>query len=649
MEKKTFEISHITNEDCYNALSIALNNVEQVSHMKIHKDYIMFNCIDIEPLLSVIQGIDKDVVVKEVIDGQKRQYDFAQRREREHYFMFRNMINEEDIIILINRISNDQRFKNVQYDNANRLLKLVSSQKDVLSLLRKELFKLNPSVEIIEHRKPVRSQDVFNQKYLMRYVRISALFVTIALAIITSKDNTIITPIMWMMTALLFAEIPIKEAWKNILHFKFFESVNLLIIALIMGVVAGAYVETCITIIIYQLGAPLMTRVLDYTLKKIDSTVQMPEKGIRLVNKDEEEEISLYEFEKGDILVVYPNQTIHMPGTVTKGVSKINTYSNTSTYDLIDVKRNSKVHSGDINVGEKPIYIKISKPYESSNYIELMNIASTALVHKSKFEKYIQLISKLYTPIMIGLGIFLGIVLPVIDYKEYSMFVHVGAVFMIIAIPLSSEQSTSLTILSGFAKAFESGIVIESSQGLDSINEAQTIVYDRFDGVEVTNEEFELFKKLSHIGRTLVIFNDGPIALEDDQYIIHNYLSVEEKLELMDTLVGPIVYIGDSFKDIALLQKSYVGISRGGVADSKVVESSDIVLIDSALNKVYETFVIARKMRSTVILNNIITILAKIGLLIGVISFTGLPLWLAVIVDWAISMLVVRMSTQVLE
>ena len=141
MDKKTFEISHIANEDCYNALSIALNNTEQVSHMKIHKDYIMFNCIDIEPLLNIIQGIDKDVVVKEVIDGQKRQYDFAQRREREHYFMFRNMINEEDIMVLINRISNDQRFKNIQYDNANRLLKLVSSQKDVLSLLRKELFK----------------------------------------------------------------------------------------------------------------------------------------------------------------------------------------------------------------------------------------------------------------------------------------------------------------------------------------------------------------------------------------------------------------------------------------------------------------------------------------------------------------------------
>ena len=66
--------------------------------------------------------------------------------------------------------------------------------------------------------------------------------------------------------------------------------------------------------------------------------------------------------------------------------------------------------------------------------------------------------------------------------------------------------------------------------GLDSVNAAQTIVYDRFDGVEVTNEELNLFKKLSHMGRTLVIYNDGPVALEDDQYMIYNNLTNEEKM-----------------------------------------------------------------------------------------------------------------------
>lgn len=117
----------------------------------------------------------------------------------------------------------------------------------------------------------------------------------------------------------------------------------------------------------------------------------------------------------------------------------------------------------------------------------------------------------------------------------------------------------------------------------------------------------------------------------------------------MDSLVGPIVYIGDSFKDIELLQKSYVGISRGGLADSKVVENSDIVLIDAELNKVYETFLISRSMRTTAIANNVITVLMKLVVLIGVISFNGFPLWIAILVEMLVSATVMYNSTHILE
>ena len=56
------------------------------------------------------------------------------------------------------------------------------------------------------------------------------------------------------------------------------------------------------------------------------------------------------------------------------------------------------------------------------------------------------------------------------------------------------------------------------------------------------------------------------MALEDDQYKIYNDLTNVQKLEKMESLTAPVVYIGDTFKDIELLQKSYVGISRGGLS-----------------------------------------------------------------------------------
>lgn len=648
MEKKTFEISNIQNVDELNALSLALNAKEQVSHMKIGKEHIVFNCIDIEALISLIQSINKEFVVKEVIDGQKRKYDYAQRKETKHYFMFKNMLNENDVYVLIDKIKDDERYKDIEYDSQNKVLTLISSQKDVLSLLRKVLYKINPSMQIIEHRRPIRSQDVFQQKFLKTYLKVGVLLLIIALAIITSKDHTWITPVLWMATVFLFSEPTIKNAIKSIKQKKFFQPDVLFIIALVLCVVSGAYVETCIAVFVYQLATPVLNKVLEYSLKRIDRTVQMPEKGIRY-SDDKEEEISLYDFEKDDILVVHPKDTIHMPGIIVNGKSQIDTYSNTSTFELIDASKGSKVHSGDINAGEEKLYIKISKPYESTRFVELMNIASLAPIYESKLEKAFKKLSRYYTPIMFLLSLFVGVVLPIADYDTFASYIHVGAILMMLSGSLSSEQSTSLGVLSGFAKAFESGIIIKSSLGLDSINTTETIIYDRFDGVEVSDEELELFKNLSHTGRSLVIFNDGPVALENDQYTIYNDLTVEEKMNLMDTLAGPVVYIGDSFKDIELLQKSFVGISRGGLANSKVVEHSDIVLIDSNLNRVFETFVIATRMRTTATINMLFSLVSKLILLIAIMSFEGMALWIAVAVDILAGVFVMWNSTRILE
>lgn len=158
LSKKTFEISKIQTVEELNSLSLALNEQEQVSHIKVNKDSIVFNCIDIDALMTIILNVRKDLSVIEVIDGKKRQYDFAKRKETRHYFMFKNMISEDDIYVLEKRVQEDERFHDVKYDVQNKILILTSQQKDVLSYLRKELFKINPSIEILEHRKPIRSR-----------------------------------------------------------------------------------------------------------------------------------------------------------------------------------------------------------------------------------------------------------------------------------------------------------------------------------------------------------------------------------------------------------------------------------------------------------------------------------------------------------
>ena len=189
------------------------------------------------------------------------------------------------------------------------------------------------------------------------------------------------------------------------------------------------------------------------------------------------------------------------------------------------------------------------------------------------------------------------------------------------------------------------GGVIKENSGLDALNLCRTVIYDRFDGVEVTEEEMELFAKLSKLHVGLIIFNDGPVDLENDQYRIYNNLTVDEKLEVMDkaSIAGPVAYIGDNSKDIALLQKAYVGISRGGIKDKKVIENSDIMLMNSDLNTVIETFMISKKQKYITIENIFVGLFINVILMILAVLFI-IPWWLALVI-YLIEVVVVLFNT----
>ncbi len=646
MENKTFEISHFSSDDDLNALVLILNSHEQVSHLKVGKNSITFNCIDFEALISDVKELDKKLMIKEIINGKKERY-YYKKEKTKHYFMFKNVEDENNTYKLINRLNETGSYNHIEYDHKNRLLTFETLKKNVSNALNRELVKVNPSIEVVEHKKPIRSKEVFNQKFIKTYLKIAIWFFFVAIGLISTKDNSKFSTLFWLVSVFIISEPTIKIAIRQIKAKKFFSEEVFIIVGVIFGVIARVYAQVFAAIVIYQLSIPLLSKIYERAFKKIDKTVQLPEKGIRFKD-DIEEEVSLYEFDKGDILIVHPGEMISIPGNILEGHSYLNTYTNNSLIELQEVSAGTHVHSGDINAGEETLKIQVTRNYESTRLLNLMNIATSGATDESLVEGFTKKIAKWSTPIIIVLAIIVGVVLPIYDFYEFGSFVHIGAVLFLIEGTLSSEQAISIGKLAGFAEAFSNGIVVESSTALDSMNLVKTIVYDRFDGVEINEDEFALFRQLSSIADHLIIFNDGPVALEDDQYCIYNDLSTEDKLKIMDECQGPVAYIGDSFKDIKLLQKSYIGISRGGIRDSQLVKNSDVVLMDKDLNKVYLSFVVAKKMRNIAIINNILSIISKISILVLAFTAHPFPLFMAVLIEKVVTALIIEYSTSIL-
>ena len=633
-----FYIDNINDSDKLNEITLLLNGMEEVSRIKVGKTGISFYCEEPENVQQLLKNAGEDLVLKEEVNSRKREF-VPTEKKVEHIFMFTNLESEEDAKQIKEVISRYSAYENVSLDFANKLLKVTTNDKKVLVRLNRLVDKVNPAIDVELWKKPFRSQDLFQEKYLKAMIRIAILVVALSLGIVTREDPNIITRLGWLVTWLVVSEKTLIQAYKDI-KVKQFISENITItVACLFGIIYGAYVETIFVAIVYQLGERLLLKILGYSIDKVDDAINPVTLGRREIGENDYEMVSLEDVDIGDILVVLPGETIPLGGVIESGTSELDVFAINGSEVLEEVKPGVEVQSGSVNVKDT-LRIKILYTYERSAMNKILEIAMMAPAGTSKTHRIVELVSKVDSILFVVIGILCAVFIPLLDWENNFRFMYAGIIFLTISGTFAYKQASSFAVLTGVAKAFSENIIIKENSGLDALNSCRTIIYDRFDGVEVSEEEMDLFAKLSKLNRDLIIFNDGPVDLEDDQYRIYNNLSVEEKLEIMDkaSIAGPVAYIGDNSKDIALLQKSYVGISRGGIKDKKVIDNSDIMLMDSDLNIVIETFMISRKQKAITLENIFFGLFVELVLMV-VAMVNVLPWWLALVVNLLISVL----------
>ena len=643
--ERIYYIDHIKTEDI-NALSLKLNSMQEVSRIKINKDSISFNCARPDNIQNYLDESNMDYILKEMVNRKKREYTSNQNKV-EKIFMFTNLESEEEANEIKDILSKYSVFENVQLDFQNKMLTLTSSAY-ALNRIKRIVENVNPNIQVEQWKKPFKSQDLFNEKYFQKYARIALCCVGVALGLVTFGDTTFLTYVGWFIALVICNEKVLQDA-KRDLQLKNYLSENaIFLLACLGGWVYGAFIEALVVSVLYQFGKQLIMQVTQWSMQKLDELVSHQNLGRRLV-KENEEMVPLTEFDIGDVLVVKEGETIPLGGKIIKGKAKLDVYA----IDGSDVYQTSKigneVFSGTV-VTEGYLHIKTTALYDVSAMSKIVDIATNAPISSSSTEKIINKVSDIYTKALIIVGLICCVILPILNLHDNLKYMYLGIIMLTVSGSFAYVQGASFTLLAGVAKAFSKKIAIKENSGLDDLNTCTTIIYDRFDGIETTEDEMDLFEKIKGLHKSLIIFNDGPVDLENDEYTIYNNYSVEQKLAVMDKalVAGPVAYIGDCDKDIALLQKASVAISRGGVHNENVTKNSDIMLTDSNFDTIIDLLKIARKQKAVNIQNTFIGIL--ISLLVVLLGVLGLmPWWVACIIYILESVLVLFNSQLIIR
>ena len=485
--------------------------------------------------------------------------------------------------------------KNPEIKNANVNFAKMKLTYETDTLSKEEIEKIvqsiEPEVELLEVNS--KSKDLKNEKaqkenrkklwlHILRLV-IGAIVAGVGLYIPMPKVASTIFIVLGY-AVLLFKTV--KNAVKLLFKSKTINENLLITISCIGAYLVGKSSEGLMVIILYEIGKILEEKAINKTRKSISDLMDIKPEYANLKKGDEIEIVEPSEVKVGDIVVAKQGEKIPLDGVVVKGTASLNTASLTGESKPQDVDENDIVLSGSI-VLEGLLEIKVTEKYENSTVSKILELVENATDKKAKTETFVNKAAKIYTPIVIGIAILVGIFLPLISNVTYggeNGSIYRALIFLVISCPCAIAISVPLCYFSGIGKSSKEGILIKGSDYLDELKDVKEIVFDKtgtltkgqfgISKIEVYSDKYMENDVLKYVvwGES---YSNHPIA----KSIVRNAKNVEtKKVENYEEITGKGIKYNIDGKTVLAGNSSLVG------KEDEVAESTKIYLkIDDEL------------------------------------------------------------------
>lgn len=485
--------------------------------------------------------------------------------------------------------------KNHEIKNANvNFAKMkLTYETDTLSKegIEKIVQSIEPEVELLEANS--KSKDLKNEKaqkenrkklwlHILRLV-IGAIAAGVGLYVPMPQIASTIFIVLGY-AILLFKTA--KNAVKLLFKSKTINENLLITISCIGAYLVGKSSEGLMVIILYEIGKILEEKAINKTRKSISDLMDIKPEYANLKKGDEIEIVEPSEVKVGDIVVAKQGEKIPLDGVVVKGTASLNTASLTGESKPQDVDENDIVLSGSI-VLEGLLEIKVTEKYENSTVSKILELVENATDKKAKTETFVNKAAKIYTPIVIGIAILVGIFLPLISNVTYggeNGSIYRALIFLVISCPCAIAISVPLCYFSGIGKSSKEGILIKGSDYLDELKDVKEIVFDKtgtltkgqfgISKIEVYSDKYVENDVLKYVvwGES---YSNHPIA----KSIVRNAKNVEtKKVENYEEITGKGIKYNIDGKTVLAGNSSLVG------KEDEVAESTKIYLkIDDEL------------------------------------------------------------------
>lgn len=244
---------------------------------------------------------------------------------------------------------------------------------------------------------------------------------------------------------------------------------QLVSLAALAAFAMGDFVTATMIPVLMSLGHFLEQRSVLGAQAAIDGLKRLQARHATIVDELGEREVDASGLRVGDLLLVRPGQMIAADGTVTEGQSAIDTSSMTGESVPADVAPGAQVFAGTINLMGL-LHINVTKVGTGTALGQVVELLRNTEQAKTPVLKLIEKYADYYLPAVLmvaAVTLFLT--------RDVSRSIAV----LVVACPLAIVLAGPTAMIATMAVASRLGVLIKNSRFLESLADADTVVFDK--------------------------------------------------------------------------------------------------------------------------------------------------------------------------
>ncbi|MBQ9790087.1 MAG: cadmium-translocating P-type ATPase [Clostridia bacterium] len=352
------------------------------------------------------------------------------------------------------------------------------NHKEIEENIKKAIHKFDHNIEILDPHAEEKAQKREEIKKALHFVSI-LVSVAIMVCLIALKMNFYLELGLAIFAYALVGWNICLNAVLNIFKGKVLDENFLMTVATIGAFVLGEFSEAVGVMVFYQIGEIFQNLAVKNSERAIKSIASVKESRACLVLDNAEMDVTLDKVSVGDIIRVKVGERIPLDGVICEGETYLNTSALTGESQEKFVKVGDDVLSGSI-VTSAVVLIEVTKLEHESTVSKIVELVEKSSMNKSKTEKFISKFSKYYTPVVVGLALVLGFIVPAFwAYANWNEWLYRALVFLVVSCPCALVISVPLSFFAGVGAAARNGVLVKGANFLEALSQSKTFVFDK--------------------------------------------------------------------------------------------------------------------------------------------------------------------------